>query len=762
MAGCCGNKVEPESEKTGLQMKPKKTTDILCLLIFFAFWVIMLVIGFWGFQNGVPERLLYGQNMEGDQCGKGTYVNQKLTYYPKLNEDILQTAQELNTDVTALATNLDAIRFNGVCVEKCPKKNDWICNIEGEAYVATQTTSSVTREGFLNTCYAKAPGGLFIYEWPLIKGTNCETAMKNCWMVVAEQREILFRCIDNYESNTTTTYYCSDPSNVGPNDPSCKTKLKIVNTQSEEPSQPNYLVDMLTSANAVFTALFGDLMKSWLVVVIVGIVGGIVCGFAWVFFLRLFAGVIVLLTIVALLGGSILFTLFALVKAGIVSDPSLLLAFTTATSALGNSTGTTIDTSTATNAEKEYWTIGAIALCAFDIIFLMIIVAVKHQISVAIRIIEVSTEALASMVQLIIFPFYTVIWTTVLFAYCGVVFAYLASAGQMTSVTLPGFNLTLNTTGVNLTGVTVNNTAANSVVKSMSAMPMKDYAMAVHFFGLLWTQNFIQGVGVLTICGCYVEWYCRDTSDAEQSKMKPNPVMRNYWNTLRYHLGSVAFGSFIIAVVQFIRYLFEYLQKQAQGAEKRSKLVKALICLIRCCLWCFEKFVKYITKSAYIMIALRSKSFFYAAVDAFSLIFTNGAQVAVMAMVGSLVCMIGRLVITAGCGVIAYVWLRFDPTYSTGTSAITSPIMPVIFTLLLGYFVACSFMEVYGMGIDSLLMCYIADKAAGGQHKLYGWGKISGMKMPKPAEGSGESAGKPVTDEKPSKAEAEDDDDGIM
>ena len=35
--------------------------------------------------------------------------------------------------------------------------------------------------------------------------------------------------------------------------------------------------------------------------------------------------------------------------------------------------------------------------------------------------------------------------------------------------------------------------------------------------------------------------------------------------SVRYHLGSVAFGSLILAIVQFIRYFFKYLEKQADA-----------------------------------------------------------------------------------------------------------------------------------------------------------------------------------------------------
>ncbi len=46
--------------------------------------------------------------------------------------------------------------------------------------------------------------------------------------------------------------------------------------------------------------------------------------------------------------------------------------------------------------------------------------------------------------------------------------------------------------------------------------------------------------------------------------------MKSYWMAFRYHLGSLAFGSLILAIVQFLQLVVETVKKQAeaQGADK--------------------------------------------------------------------------------------------------------------------------------------------------------------------------------------------------
>jgi choline transporter-like protein 2/4/5 len=62
----------------------------------------------------------------------------------------------------------------------------------------------------------------------------------------------------------------------------------------------------------------------------------------------------------------------------------------------------------------------------------------------------------------------------------------------------------------------------------------------------------------------------------------------------------MAFGSLIIAVVQFIRAVLMWCQRRLKGAENKF-LVFILGCL-QCCFACVERFLKFINKNAYIMV----------------------------------------------------------------------------------------------------------------------------------------------------------------
>lgn len=68
----------------------------------------------------------------------------------------------------------------------------------------------------------------------------------------------------------------------------------------------------------------------------------------------------------------------------------------------------------------------------------------------------------------------------------------------------------------------------------------------------------------------------------------------------RYHMGSAAIGSFVVAIIQFVRFLLEYLDKKSKVAQAKAgvggRFLKYCMCCIRCCMWYLEKIIKFINR----------------------------------------------------------------------------------------------------------------------------------------------------------------------
>ena len=112
---------------------------------------------------------------------------------------------------------------------------------------------------------------------------------------------------------------------------------------------------------------------------------------------------------------------------------------------------------------------------------------------------------------------------------------------------------------------------------------MLQYMFAYHLFGLLWTNQFINGFGYLVIAHSVGQYYW---TRGLRSEMTTFPVMTGLWIAARFHMGSVAFGAFIVAVIQFVRLLLEYLDRKTKRMQKGNPAARWIMCCLRYCLWC--------------------------------------------------------------------------------------------------------------------------------------------------------------------------------
>ena len=74
----------------------------------------------------------------------------------------------------------------------------------------------------------------------------------------------------------------------------------------------------------------------------------------------------------------------------------------------------------------------------------------------------------------------------------------------------------------------------------------KDNQLAMiiyHFFGLLWTTNFVLGVSNVIIAGAVGSYYW---SGGDSKLLPRRPLRSSIYRTFRYPLGSIAFGSFLV------------------------------------------------------------------------------------------------------------------------------------------------------------------------------------------------------------------------
>jgi hypothetical protein len=229
---------------------------------------------------------------------------------------------------------------------------------------------------------------------------------------------------------------------------------------------------------------------------------------------------------------------------------------------------------------------------------------------------------------------------------------------------------------------------------------MIDYFVAYVFFIYLWLNAFFIAAGQCIIAGAVGVWFFN-----QQDGGRVRGALRtSVWNTIRYHTGSLAFGSFIIAVVQFLRYCMKFLEKQAQARNNRVMVYVARA--IQCCIYCFEKSLEYLNKLAYIQIALLGKNFCTSAKKAFYLVLRHFGRFAAVLLLGTALDRIGLITILSLTTFAGY-------CIQTTLYPEVSPLCPTLLFILNGYVVGKLYMNVFHLAIDTSLQCFIACEEMG-------------------------------------------------
>jgi len=405
-----------------------------------------------------------------------------------------------------------------------------------------------------------------------------------------------------------------------------------------------------------------DLRTCW--GVIAGMIGlAFVLGFIYMIFVRYCAGIF---TWISILGCIVL---FAVLGALLYKNASDLTSLYTSTYSGGS-------VNTSTNSSQSRKILAYICWGLSGLVLLMTI-CLYSRIKLAIAILKTAADFVKAVPTVYLIPPFMLICLLLFFAYAGITGIYLFSSGDP-----------VQKSGYPIGGYTYS--------KAQKQMIIYD------IFGILWGNAFVAAAAQFMIASCTCIWYF------SQPDEKPHGAVRRSFRRLwRYHLGSIAFGSFILAVIQMIRLILAYIQKQAEANKaSENKVVKFMLKCAQCYLACFERCIKFLNRNAYIQIALTGKSFCGAAKDAFFLILRNPIRFGVTHSIGAIFILFGKFLISSAAAFVGYLIIQYSKYYES----VTSPLFPVIIIFILAWGVASIFLSVYAMAADTILACFVVEE----------------------------------------------------
>lgn len=119
------------------------------------------------------------------------------------------------------------------------------------------------------------------------------------------------------------------------------------------------------------------------------------------------------------------------------------------------------------------------------------------------------------------------------------------------------------------------------------------YSILGQLFVYFWVGAFIVAIGQMINAIAVSTWFFTRSENKGSLKCV---TCKSICRCFRYHLGTLLFGAFIIAVCKIIQVILMYIQSQL---EKSGNKIAAMIlkCLI-CCMKCVERFLKFLNKNA--------------------------------------------------------------------------------------------------------------------------------------------------------------------
>ncbi|KAM7393746.1 hypothetical protein PAMP_020595 [Pampus punctatissimus] len=226
-----------------------------------------------------------------------------------------------------------------------------------------------------------------------------------------------------------------------------------------------------------------------------------------------------------------------------------------------------------------------------------------------------------------------------------------------------------------------------------------------NIFLFFWCANFVTALGQVTLAGAFASYYW---AFKKPEDIPAFPIFSSLGRALRYHTGSLAFGSLILSLVQVIRVILEYLDHKLKGAQ--NKFAKFLLSCMKCCFWCLEKCIKFLNRNAYIMIAIYGKSFCTSARDAFFLLMRNIIRVAVLDKVTDFLLFLGKLLIVGIVGIFSFFFFSGRiKAVEQATPSLNYYWVPILTVVVGSYLIAHGFFSVYAMCVDTLFLCFLED-----------------------------------------------------
>ncbi|KAM7010269.1 choline transporter-like protein 2 [Tautogolabrus adspersus] len=646
-------------------------TDILCCILFILALFGYFAVGIVAWSQGDPRKVIYPTDSRGQFCGQaGTPLEKKplLFYF-----NILKCASPLVLlEFQCPTTQL--------CVESCPDRHLTL--------VKAKLGGKEDREYFQQYCkegvdFAKSPPELLRDGLCPAMLMPSKTFTRRCLPalgtmkggVVVVGNETTFDAGEGFNVNATDVLEASKKSNV------------------------------VLEARQVAMRIFEDYTQSWYWILL-GLVIAMVVSLIFIVLLRFLAGIMVwvMIVLVILVIGYGIFHCY-MEFASLKGEPGADVTI--------RDLGLQTDFSVYLQI-RQTWLAFMIILAIVEVIIILLLIFLRKRILIAIALIKEASRAVGYVMSSLFYPMLTFVLLAVVIAYWAITAVFLSTSNEQVYKVFNNSECeysreTCDPKTFNTSNVSAQCPDAECLFAFYGGETLYHrYLILFQFYNIFlffWCANFVTALGQVTLSGAFASYYW---AFKKPEDIPAYPIFSSLGRALRYHTGSLAFGSLILSLVQVIRVLLEYLDQKLKGAQ--NKFAKFMLTCMKCCFWCLEKCIKFLNRNAYIMIAIYGKSFCPSARDAFFLLMRNIIRVAVLDKVTDFLLFLGKLLIVGIVGIFSFFFFSGRIKAVEDAAPSLNYYWVPILTLVVGsYLIAHGFFSVYAMCVDTLFLCFCED-----------------------------------------------------
>ncbi|CAB3236903.1 unnamed protein product [Arctia plantaginis] len=672
--GCC---TAPEDGAEVPQYDPdfegprrdRSCTDVFWLILFIIFLGVWAFVGIYAIINGDVERLLAPVDSRGRRCGLDAGLEDKRHLVFFNIEKCLSPSIPIKGCPTPQ-----------VCVKECPRKTI-------DFRQMTESNFNEYKQSMVCTEDINIPSMSLSQAKANIDANKCAS-------VVLQSKSVVRRCLINVSAAGAAEFL-----------------RNVTNRLGMEEDEALEQVSELTGLNQLSSQIVHDLVESRWFFVVALILIVILC-LMYILLLRWVVCPVVWVSLVGLLA-VLAFCIYLCYNNYVYYKNHISMHQTT------NLNGYT----QSIFSDSTTWLVLLVIVAIILLILLLIIIFLRTRINIAIELIREGSKAVTAIKSTVLLPIVPWFIQCFVVAYGALVLIHLWSIGENL------FRIVLNNEqscrcpsnfqfqdGMRcnpaeflgqllLCSDSVTGGQCEEITCHFTGLDSPTSVVWLHLINLLvffWTMFFISGISDMILASTFSTWYWT------KRDLPFFTLTAGIYRTLRYHPGTVALGSLIIAIVRLIRVILDYIDRKLKKFS--NPVTSCIMCVCKCCCWCLEGCLRFINKNAYIMCAIHGHSFCKSARDAFSLLMRNIARTVVLDKVTDFIFFLSKLLLSIGVGISVY--YLFESNFlqqHTNIQTLYYNYVPAILLGMATYVICTIFFKVYEMAVDTLFLCFLED-----------------------------------------------------